>query len=306
MLGKGVPVAQTLFTLRQLEYLVATAETGKIRAAADRCHISPVSLGSALSELERALGMQLLIRRRAKGITLTPIGKEVLAMARAVLAKATEIHVAADDTAEGLAGTLQIGCHTALGLMILPEVCDTFAREHPDLRIAFRDDSQDTLQQLLLEGEIEAAILYERRLADDIDSLPVVEMRPHILVSAQHRLAQQREVWLEDLADEPLIRLDIPTMTGAPKGWNPHAPHGYPSLSTSNVELLRALVGRGLGYALVGQRGGSSLAADGHPVVALRVRDEIPPIRVVIAFPRGASLSRAARGLVDFVRGLPF
>ncbi|UUT34691.1 LysR family transcriptional regulator [Microbacterium elymi] len=137
---------QTSFTLRQLEYFVATAETGKIRAAADRCHISPVSLGVALSELERGLGVQPAIRRRAKGITLTPNGKEVLAMARDVLTKASDLQVAADETAEQLAGTLRIGCHTALGLAILPEVCDTFASAHPALRIGFRDDSQDKLQ----------------------------------------------------------------------------------------------------------------------------------------------------------------
>lgn len=296
---------QTSFTLRQLEYFVATAETGMIRAAADRCHISAASLGIALSELERGLGMQLLIRRRAKGITLTPLGQEVLAMARAVLAKAGDLQVAADETAKQLAGTLRIGCHTALGLMILPEVCDTFARAHPALRIGFRDDSQDALQQLLKEGDIEIAFLYERSLADNIESVPVLDMKPHVLVADDHRLAHRREVALEELTDEPLIRLDIPTMTDAPKSWNPRYPQGRASLSTSNVELLRALVGRGLGYALVGQHGGADLTSLGHSVVALAVRDEIPPIRVVVAFPRGATLSRAARGLVDFVRELP-
>ncbi|UUT36661.1 LysR substrate-binding domain-containing protein [Microbacterium elymi] len=136
-----------------------------------------------------------------------------------------------------------------------------------------------------------------------MDSLPVLEMQPRVLVAADHRLAHRKEIRLDELADDPLIRLDIPTMTSAPKGWNPHWPQGNASLSTSNVELLRALVGRGLGYALVGQ-GGSPVTADGRAVVALRVRDEIPPIRVVIAFARGANLSRAARGLVDFVREL--
>ncbi|MFC6670001.1 LysR family transcriptional regulator [Marinobacterium aestuariivivens] len=46
----------TAITLRQLEYLVALAETGQVSRAALRCHVSQSSMTIALKNLERSLG----------------------------------------------------------------------------------------------------------------------------------------------------------------------------------------------------------------------------------------------------------
>jgi LysR family hydrogen peroxide-inducible transcriptional activator len=43
------------FTLRQLQYVVAVAETLSFRAAAERCHVAQPSLSA---QLERALGVR--------------------------------------------------------------------------------------------------------------------------------------------------------------------------------------------------------------------------------------------------------
>ena len=76
------------FTLRQLEYFVAACETGTLAAAARICHVSQAGIASAVSDLESELHAQLLLRQKAKGVTPTPEGEEVLKMARRILSEA--------------------------------------------------------------------------------------------------------------------------------------------------------------------------------------------------------------------------
>ncbi|MFD2396017.1 LysR family transcriptional regulator [Prauserella oleivorans] len=54
------------YTMRQLAAFVAVAETGTIGGAAERMHLSQSALASALTDLEKALKVQLTVRRRAR------------------------------------------------------------------------------------------------------------------------------------------------------------------------------------------------------------------------------------------------
>lgn len=74
------------------------------------------------------------------------------------------------------------------------------------------------------------------------------------------------------------------------------------ALRTSNYETARALVGRGLGWALLVQRTATDVSYEGRPVVAKEVSDPVlPPVKIVVAWPRDARLSRAAQAFVQLV-----
>ena len=62
------------FTLRQLQYFVAAAEAGSVTDAALNIPVSQSSVSAAISQLEAALGVQLLIRHHAQGISPTAEG----------------------------------------------------------------------------------------------------------------------------------------------------------------------------------------------------------------------------------------
>ena len=61
--------------------------------------------------------------------------------------------------------------------------------------------------------------------------------------------------------------------------------------TTTNYELARCLVGRGLGYSVQVQRLSTSITYDGHEVVSLEIADEIASSTVGLARPNGAPTS---------------
>src|SRR5258708_12581968 len=58
------------YTLRQIEYFIATAETGSITLVSERVNVSQPSISTAIAHLEEELGTQLFARRHAHGLPL--------------------------------------------------------------------------------------------------------------------------------------------------------------------------------------------------------------------------------------------
>ena len=287
------------FTLRQLEYFVAIAESDTLAAAAERLLVSQSTLSQSLSELESAVGSQLCIRRRSRGVTLTPSGRETLVRARDVLQRASDIQWNVGGTGE-LRGPLAVGCYISLAPRIIPALLGSFGAQHPHVEVAFSERTQDALQDELLEGVIDVALLFDMELRPGLTGRQLATFRPHVIVNADHPLAARGHVRLRDLADEPMVLLDSP-----PSAQNTRAT--YRSLGIEprvayearSFETARSLVGGGFGYAFLVQRPADSLTYDGGRVARLEIDDDIPSARLMLLTSARAGMNDRARAFAD-------
>ena len=98
-----------LFTLKQLQNLISVSEHGSISAAASHLFISQPALSTSIAQLEKSLGLSLLIRHHARGVSLTPAGADFLARARSLLTHAQEIEEDVRDLRDSISGDIAVG-----------------------------------------------------------------------------------------------------------------------------------------------------------------------------------------------------
>lgn len=157
------------FSLRQLQYVVALAETLSFRRAADRCHVSQPALSAQLAQLEEVLGVRLFERDR-KRVLVTPAGKELVARCRQLLRLADDLIEVARNASDPLGGTLRIGVIPTISPYLLPCVAPALRAEYPRLTVLWVEDKTEVLSRSLAHGELDAAVLALEAEIGDVES----------------------------------------------------------------------------------------------------------------------------------------
>jgi len=143
-------------TLRQLEYIVAIAETGQVGLAARQLNVSQPSLSAQLAEVEADLGVTLFQRGRA-GAKITPVGEEIVRRARQILHELQDLRAAA--RGGGIfQGRLRLGVLPSIGPYLLPGVVQRLHRDHPSFRLIVREESTRDLDEGLRSGRLDMII----------------------------------------------------------------------------------------------------------------------------------------------------
>ncbi|MEX2015142.1 MAG: LysR substrate-binding domain-containing protein, partial [Candidatus Hydrogenedentales bacterium] len=262
-------------------------------------NISQSALSEGLSDLEHALKTRLLVRRRAHGITLTSVGRELLEYARSTVHSAEALHAAAAGDKRSIAGTMTVGCYTTLAPFVFPPLIAALRSQHPNLRIEILEGSADEIQVELIRGRCELAFLYNFDVQAGVDHEVLYRVRPHLLMPGRHKLASRPVVDLRDLAGEPVILFDLPDSSRNTQmifddvGVVPNI-----SIRSRNFELVRSLVGRGYGHSILIQRPRIQKSYEGNTVAIREIARIKTAFSVTLAYEK--RIARTAR--LDAVR----
>ncbi|GAA2873085.1 LysR family transcriptional regulator [Streptomyces mexicanus] len=295
------------FTLVQLRYFLVAAERGSMTEASAELHIAQSAVSAAIHNLERDLQVQLFIRRRGRGLTLTPAGERLRQQARDLLARAREVEREARGDGETITGPVSVGCFVTLAPSYLPPLFSECTRRHPGIEIDVLEAETDQLVHALTTGRIDFALTYGLGLSAEPDLLgETIALAPaYVIVSADHPLAGRGSVELAELSGEPLVLLDLPHSRDyfrslvAATGTAPDVRY-----RTQSYETVRSLVARGLGYSVLNQRPATSQTYGGGEVAELALRDGGPPLEVKIASLGGMNQTARARAVMDVLRDI--
>ena len=276
------------FSLRQLRHFICIADHQNISSAARELFLSQPALSTSIVQLEEALGLQLLIRHHARGVSLTPAGNAFLAQARSLVAHAEEVASTGRALGESAQGILEVGCFWTLSPFFLPGLLVLARERHPELEIKVSEGPLNELQGLLHNGNIEMALLYDIDLDPALARVPLADVKPHVLLPASHPLANRASLSLKALRDEPFILLDLPHSRDyflgffGKLGFQPRVRH-----RSQSFELVRGLVASGEGYSILNLQPASQQTYDGGKVRCLPIREKMPSLSVVLGHPVG-------------------
>jgi DNA-binding transcriptional LysR family regulator len=267
------------YTLRQIEYFIATAETGSITLASERVNISQPSISTAIAHLEEELGTQLFVRRHAQGLSLTSAGRLLLVEAKRLVEQAEYIYSVASEVGERVRGQLSLGCFITLAPMVMPELSHSFTSSYPETRIIQTVADHEQLLERLLNAELDVAITYDLLIPDEFEFLPLASLPPHVVVSEGGPLARQSAFSLQELAREPMILLDLPISREyflsmfMKEGIEPNI-----VARSTHQDVIRTMVANGYGYTLANVRPRCEFALDGRRVSRVRLSGDHRPM----------------------------
>lgn len=291
------------YTFRQVEYAVRIADLGSVAAAAEALGVAQPSVSAALKKLEDQIGLQLFLRQPSHGIVPSPQGQRFLAEARALLAHAEEVQRLAAVTGTEVAGQLTLGCFPTLAALHGPLLLKKFTKLYPAARIVLKEGTQDELVENLRGGQSDLALLYSVELPDDLRQVPLAAFAPYVLLPAAHPLAAKPRVSLKDLANQPMILLDVlPSRVFFTRILERAEVTPNVVFASSSLELVRGLVGQGLGYSLLVTRPHGDTAYDGGALAVRPVLEDTEKGEIALASMQSLRPTRLVSAFEDFAR----
>lgn len=194
-------------SLRQLQYVVAVADTLGFRRAAERCGVSQPTLSAQIQQLEGVLGVTLFERDR-RGVLLTTAGEEVVARARRVLVETEDLLSAATRARDPFAGTFRVGVIPTIAPYFLPEVTQVLAKKYPALRLVFREEKTEDTVRDLWAGTLDAGLVALEAELGDLEHAEIMRDPFVLALPKGHRLAKKKKVSQKDLDDEQVLLLE--------------------------------------------------------------------------------------------------
>ncbi len=198
--------------IQQLRYVVAIANSGTFREAAEKMYVSQPSLSISVRDLEKELGFKIF-RRTSSGTFLTRRGMEFYEKAQE-LVKGFDIFQNQYANPEEEKDEFSIASQH---YDFLPPTITAFSERYPDYK-NFRIFESTTVQILdeVAQGHSEIGIIYlnnqnKKGIMQRVEKLglEVIELLPfhtHIYLREGHPLAKKDELVMEDLVDLPTVR----------------------------------------------------------------------------------------------------
>ena len=190
--------------IRHLKLIREVAETKSLTKAKDALFLSQSALSHQLKEIEGQLGTQLF-HRVNKQLILTNAGKMVLESAERILKDLERTEMSIKKYVSGSSGTLRLATQCYTCYHWLPSLMTGFKKEFPNVEIEIFHNSNADVEEQILNGTIDLAIIYENAEKPNIDYHRLFRDEVFALVPAGHPWTKKPYVEAADFEGENII-----------------------------------------------------------------------------------------------------
>ena len=179
--------------------------------------------------------------------------------------------------------TLSVGCLHTFGPYFVPAIIERMVASNPAQQIKLIEGDQRFVLEALQAGECDLALLYDFDLPKDLVVVPLTQLTTYVLLAEGHPLAAKSVLTPADLVQHPMVLLDAPPsrdyFTGILENAGVTPQFAYRS---SSFEMVRSLVGHGLGTTLLATKPASPMTYDGRALVTRPLKADVEPSQVVL------------------------
>jgi LysR family nitrogen assimilation transcriptional regulator len=160
--------------LKQLEYFVRVAEMGSFTRASIALSIAQPALSRQIRLLEVEL-RQNLLTRNGRGALPTETGKLLLAHGRGILHQVERAKEELGRVRGSLAGRVAVGLPTSLARVLTVPLIRAFRQQMPDATFSISEGLSVAMQESLVNGRLDIAVLYNTQPSTEIEISPLLE-----------------------------------------------------------------------------------------------------------------------------------
>lgn len=199
-------------TLQQLTYLVTVADCGNITEAAEKLFVSQPSLSTAISNLEKEMGIKAFVRSN-KGVAATREGEELLSFARMLLEQADhmkEYFIKGEKRSPKFSVSCQ---HYSFAVNAFVDLIKKYDADRYNFII--RETQTGEIIEDVANGKSEIGVIYLSEHNEEVltklikNNQLVFEQlyvaKPHVFICREHPLADRDAITMEDLEPYPYL-----------------------------------------------------------------------------------------------------
>lgn len=272
-----------------------------VSAAAREMRVVQPSVSKHIADLEKEAGA-LFVRRGRRFAGITPLGREVLAEARAILLKCDNIETLRRRHEKG-GGDLRLGATHLQARYVLPAAVKRYLREFPGANIQIFQNSPANLAGMLENNLADAAICTEAlENHPHLDSTAAYTWNRSVIMPRGHELAAQKKLTLKKLAAYPVITY-VSGFTGRASFDRVFRKAKVPlhvAVSAADSDVIKTYVRMGAGVGVI-----ASVAYqpdEDRDLARISAAHLFPDMRVRIARPRGKIATRGLRRFMEIFR----
>jgi DNA-binding transcriptional LysR family regulator len=287
--------------LRELRIFLMLADELHFGRTAERLGISQPGVSEAVRVLESRLGVKVF-DRTSRRVRLTPAGETLQRGLVPALAALDQALAQTSDLSRAVRGLLRVGFVLTTEGPALSRLIAAFQARYPACEVRLQEVETFNAYRALRQGDVD--VLCNWLAVDEPDlsaGTAFAYYQRALAVAATHRLAGQRTVSIEDLADEEVALLPPTTPPGVydllvP----PRTPSGRPIRRTQPVQTINeilSLVARGR----IVHPTSSAVPIFNRDDVILIPIDDLPPLPLGLVWctdranPRIRALAEVAR-----------
>ena len=284
--------------IRDLEYLLASANAGNFGRAAKSLGINTSTISRRIGKLEDELGLALFERGHA-GVRLTAGGRAVMRHVRRALAELDAVKQTGTQNGSGGAGEIRLGVRLPPVGEPLSSLLAEWHGSYPNIVLTISEMNDRDLALALEERRLDAALMLNHAVGTHAASMPLYRDPLVAVLPAGHALAARPSLNWDALRDETILvqgwdesqaaRELIASFLGSGAKFRSHA---------ASKQSLLALVASGYGITLVA----ASLTEIAIPGVVFKAVDD-PKASVLVVLAWLPELEDPAVGrFVAFLR----
>jgi DNA-binding transcriptional LysR family regulator len=283
--------------IRQLRTFATIARLSNFTRAAEELHIAQPAVSMAIRKLEEELELTLFSRQDRK-VTLTAEGEILLEHARRILADLEAARQEMTDLRGLEKGEVRVGIPPMMSSYFFPLIIREFARRYPGLQLSVLGEGAWRIQRLLSQGELDMGVIAGGQLPETLETRHFLREEVVVCLPTGHPLAERKAIPLAEFTRQPLVFfkegyfLREMIFDKLRKG----ALQPQIVFETNLFTLVKSLVKGGLGISTF-----LRMVVTGDPELVAVPFDPPLHLDLVIAWKKGAYLSRANHAFVDFL-----